>query len=146
MADSIKGSALPIKSMLKRGEVKILIVEDDRFLRELLAAKFTREGYTVIEAVRGEDVLPTVRERSPHIVLLDLVLPGVDGFEILQKLKADKNSSAIPVIILSNLGAREDVEKALGLGADEFMIKAHHTPQEIVDTIKRTLEKHYVGQ
>lgn len=147
MADkNVRGSSLPIKSMLKRGEIKIMVVEDDKFLRELLVSKLEREGYAVIEAERGEDVLPQIRERSPHIVLLDLVLPGIDGFDVLQKLKAEKESSAIPVIILSNLGTREDVEKALKFGAEEFMIKAHHTLQEIVDEIKRTLEKHYIGQ
>ena len=142
----VKGSGLPIKAMLKRGEVKILVVEDDKFLRELLVGKLAREGFTVLEAVRGEEVEPIVKIDKPHIILLDLVLPGADGFEVLASLKATSTSSAIPVIILSNLGAREDVEKALKLGAEEFMVKAHHTPQEIVDTVKRTLEKHYVGQ
>ena len=144
--NDVKGSGLPIKAMLKRGEVKILVVEDDKFLRELLVGKLAREGFTVLEATRGEEVEPIVKADKPHIILLDLVLPGADGFEVLSSLKAASESSAIPVIILSNLGAREDVEKALKLGAEEFMVKAHHTPQEIADTVKRTLEKHYVGQ
>src|SRR3989344_975798 len=142
MADkNIKSSGLPIKSMLKRGEIKILVVEDDKFLRELLVGKIAREGYTVLEATRGEEVLPMVGEHKPHIILLDLVLPGADGFEVLGSLKAGSETATIPVIILSNLGAREDVDKALKLGAEEFMVKAHHTPQEIIDTVRRTLEK-----
>lgn len=132
--------------MLKRGEVKILVVEDDKFLRELLVGKLEREGYAVTEIVRGEEVVSAVLKEKPHIVLLDLVLPGTDGFEILRILKTNADSSTIPVIILSNLGSREDVERTLKLGAEEFIIKAHHTPQEIIDIIKRTLEKHYVGQ
>jgi len=139
-------SSVPIASMLKRGEMKILIVEDDKFLRELLVGKIKHEGFTVIEAVNADEAFAAVSKDQPHIILLDLVLPGKGGFEILTELKAQRASASIPVIVISNLGSRDDVDQAMKLGAAEFMIKAHHTPQEIVETIKKVLEANYIGK
>ena len=138
-----EGSSLPITSMLKHGEIKILVIEDDKFLRELLVGKLKKEGYATTEAVDGEEGLDAAKKDPPHLIMLDLVLPGADGFEILQDLKNNPNLSKIPVIVLSNLGSREDIDRALGLGAKEFLVKAHHTPQEIVDTIKKVLDASY---
>lgn len=137
-------SALPIASLLKRGEIKILVIEDDKFLRGLLVGKLKKEGYETIEACDGEEGLASTRKDTPHLIILDLVLPGADGFEILQSIKNDPATSKIPVIVLSNLGSREDIDRALGLGAKEFLVKAHHTPQEIVDTIKKVLDSSYL--
>ena len=138
-----EGSSLPITSMLKHGEIKILVIADDKFLRELLVGKLKKEGYATTEAVDGEEGLDAAKKDPPHPIMLDLVLPGADGFEILQDLKNNPNLSKIPVIVLSNLGSREDIDRALGLGAKEFLVKAHHTPQEIVDTIKKVLDASY---
>lgn len=137
-------SALPITSLLKRGEIKILVIEDDKFLRELLVGKLKKEGYETIEAFDGEEGLTSAQKDTPHLIILDLVLPGADGFEILQTIKKHPAISKIPVIVLSNLGSREDIDRALGLGAKEFLVKAHHTPQEIVDTIKKVLDASYL--
>jgi DNA-binding response OmpR family regulator len=141
---SQNSSSVPIASLLKRGEVKILVVEDDRFLRELLVAKLKKEGYTALEAFNGEEGLASITKDSPHLVLLDLVLPGTDGFGVLEAMKQNASISTVPVIVLSNLGSREDMDRAMGLGAKEFMIKAHHTPQEIVEKIRKILEEHYL--
>jgi DNA-binding response OmpR family regulator len=132
--------------MLKRGEMKILVVEDDKFLRGLLVEKIKHEGFTVIEAVNADEAFAAVHKDAPHIILLDLVLPGKGGFEILTELKAQHDYASIPVIVISNLGSRDDVDQAMKLGAAEFMIKAHHTPQEIVETIKKVLEANYIGK
>lgn len=139
-----ESSSLPIASMLKHGEIKILVIEDDKFLRELLVGKLKKEGYATAEAVDGEGGLDATKKDPPHLIMLDLVLPGADGFEILQNLKNNPDSSKIPVIVLSNLGSREDIDRALSLGAKEFLVKAHHTPQEIVDTIKKVLDASYL--
>jgi len=96
---------------------KILIVEDDRFLRELIARKLKNEGYEVLEAVDGEEGLKRIKEEKPDLILLDLILPGIDGFEVLAKTKENTETAQIPVIILSNLGQREEVERGLKLGA-----------------------------
>jgi len=117
----------------------ILVVEDDKFLRELIVRKLKEENYNVIEAIDGEDGLAKIKETKPDLVLLDLILPGIDGFELLSRVKEDPFSSQIPVIILSNLGQRDDIEKGLRLGAVDFLVKAHFTPGEIIQKIKNVL-------
>ena len=119
---------------------KILIVEDDKFLRELIARKLSEEGYETVEAIDGEEGIKKTKEAKPDLILLDLILPGIDGFEVLSKIKEDPTVASIPVIILSNLGQREEVEKGLKLGAVDYLIKAHFTPGEIIEKIKATLK------
>lgn len=119
---------------------KILIVEDDKFLRELIARKLTQENFEISEAVDGEEGLKKIKEAKPDLVLLDLILPGIDGFEALAKMKDDPALASIPVIILSNLGQREDVEKGLKLGAVDYLVKAHFTPNEIIEKVKTALK------
>ena len=119
---------------------KILIVEDDKFLRDLISQKLTKEGYDVDEAVDGEEGVKMIKEVNPDLVLLDLILPGIDGFEVLVKMKENSSISSTPVIILSNLGQKEDVEKGLKLGAVDYLIKAHFTPGEIIDKIRAVLK------
>jgi DNA-binding response OmpR family regulator len=119
---------------------KILIVEDDKFLRELIVKKLSNEGYDVIEAVDGEQGLQQIKNSKPELVLLDLILPGIDGFEVLSQKKEDPFVAAIPVIVLSNLGQKEDVEKGLNLGATDYLIKAHFTPGEIIEKVRNILK------
>jgi len=123
---------------------KILIVEDDKFLRELMVKKLVTEGYGVEEAAEGEEALKKVTGTKPHLILLDLILPGMDGFEILKRIKALPDSANIPVIILSNLGQKEEIEKGFSLGAEDYLIKAHFTPGEIIDKIRKVLGSSYV--
>ncbi len=118
---------------------KILIVEDDKFLRELIARKVIDEGFDVSEAIGGEEGIKKIKEEKPDMVLLDLILPGIDGFEVLARMKEDPALSSIPVIIFSNLGQKEDIEKGLKLGAIDYLIKAHFTPGEIIEKIKANL-------
>ena len=120
-------------------EKKILIIEDDKFLRELIAQKVLKEGYLVTEAVDGEDGAKKAKEEVPNLILLDLILPGIDGFEVLTKVKEDPVTAQIPVIIFSNLGQKDDVEKGLKLGAVDYLIKAHFTPGEIIEKIKKII-------
>lgn len=117
----------------------VLIIEDDKFLRELIAQKLGQSGYNVVEATDGEQGVKRVKEVKPDLVLLDLILPGIDGFEVLARIKSDPIIASIPVIIISNLGQREEIEKGLKMGAVDYMIKAHFTPGEIVDRIKRVV-------
>lgn len=118
---------------------KILIVEDDKFLRELIAQKLVKEGYDVLEAIDGEEGFKMIKAEKPDLILLDLILPGIDGFEVLSKTKEDEEMSSIPVIILSNLGQKDDIERGLKLGAVDYLIKAHFTPGEIIEKMKRVL-------
>jgi len=118
----------------------ILIIEDDKFLRELIVQKLIKENYETSEAADGEEGIKKIKEEKPDLVLLDLILPGIDGFEVLSRMRDDPEISSIPVIILSNLGQKEDVERGLGLGAKDYLIKAHFTPGEIIEKIKKILK------
>lgn len=114
----------------------VLVVEDDKFLRELLVRKLSAEGFDVKNAIDAEMAFTALSERMPDIILLDLILPGVDGFEILARIKADQKFIAVPVIILSNLGQKEDLDKAIALGAKDFMVKSNFTLDEIVAKVR----------
>ena len=118
---------------------EILIVEDDKFLRELISQKLLKSEFDIAEAVDGEQGVSAAKAEKPDLILLDLILPGIDGFEVLTKLKENTATSAIPVIILSNLGQKEDIERGLKLGADDYMIKAHFMPDEIVAKVRAAL-------
>ena len=118
----------------------ILIIEDDKFLRELIAQKLIKEDFEVSEAVDGEEGIKKIKEEKPDLILLDLILPGIDGFEVLARMKKESTLASTPVIILSNLGQKDDVEKGLKMGAVDYLIKAHFTPGEIIDKIKAALK------
>jgi DNA-binding response OmpR family regulator len=120
---------------------KVLVIEDDKFLRELISQKLMNEGYDVAEAMDGEKGIEAVKEEKPDLILLDLILPGIDGFEVLARMKSDPDISAIPVIVLSNLGQKDDIEKGLNMGAVDYLIKAHFTPSEIVEKIRGVLKE-----
>ena len=119
---------------------KILLIEDDKFLRELMNKKLLSLDYEVETAADGETGLVKIKEAKPDAVLLDLILPGINGFEVLEKAKKDPETANIPIVILSNLGQAEDIERGLKLGAVDFLVKAHFTPQEIVNKLKNILE------
>ncbi len=118
---------------------KILLIEDDKFLRELMNKKLLSLDYEVETAADGETGLVKIKEVKPDAVLLDLILPGINGFEVLERAKKDPETANVPVVILSNLGQAEDIERGLKLGAVDFLVKAHFTPQEIVNKLKNIL-------
>lgn len=120
--------AEPIKS--------ILIVEDDEFLRSLTAKRLEKEDYQIIIASDGKEALEKLETNLPDLVLLDLLLPIVDGFSVLEKMK-----KKMPVIVFSNLGQKEDIEKAKKLGASDFLIKANFTLDDVVAKVNEYLNK-----
>ena len=119
---------------------KILIIEDDMFLRKIIVKKLALEGFQALEALDGEEGIKKAKEEKPALILLDLVLPRINGFEVLSCIKNDKATANIPIVILSNLGQKEEVEKGLNLGAYDYMVKAHFTPKEIVEKINKILQ------
>ncbi len=121
--------------------MKILIIEDDKFLRDLCQRKLEKEGFQVITAIDGGEGLKKMKEEKPSLVLLDIILPGLDGFEVLKRIQKDPSLVKIPVVLLSNLGQEEDVKKGTELGAKGYLIKAHFTPGEIIEKIKKILSK-----
>lgn len=118
----------------------MLIVEDDEFLRSLNAKRLETEGFKVVVAVDGQNAIDLIPKEMPNLIFLDLLLPGVDGFEVLKKIKADEKTKAIPVIVFSNLGQKEDIEKAHALGANDFLVKANFTLDDVVTKIKEILK------
>lgn len=119
---------------------KILIVEDDKFLRDVIAKKLVKEGYVIIEAMNGEEGLLKIKEDKPDLILLDLILPGMDGFEFLELIKKNQENSQIPVVILSNLGQRDEMKRGFELGAIDYLVKAHFSPSEVVKKVKDVLK------
>jgi len=120
---------------------KILVIEDDKFLRKVIDRKLLGEGYEVVEATDGSEGVRAAEDSKPDLILLDLVLPEISGFGVLTQLKASLATKNIPVIILSNLGEREDVEKGFSLGAADYLIKSHFNPGEIVEKIEAVFNK-----
>jgi|SRR3989344_3651737 len=119
---------------------RILLVEDDVFLAEIYQTKLSENGFTVDLAHDGEEALEHARTNPPSLILLDLILPKRNGFSVLEELKGDPTFSAIPVIILSNLGESRDMERGHALGAAGYIIKAHFTPTEVLHEVQRVLE------
>lgn len=121
--------------------LKVLLVEDDEFLREICKKKLEKEGFNVVVAVDGTEALKKIENENPKLILLDVILPGVDGFEILKAVKGNMKTANVPVIMLTNMGQTSEVEKGLNLGADEYIVKAHYTVGEIIEKIKMVLNK-----
>lgn len=120
---------------------KIMWVEDDKFLSDIIARKLSLQGCALVHATEGEEALKLVDKEMPNLILLDILLSGIDGYEILKRIKGDEKTKHIPVILLSNLGQKEDLEKGKTLGAARFLIKAMVTLDEIVDEIKTVLKE-----
>jgi len=104
---------------------KVLLVEDDRFLRRAAEATLRKGGFAVTVAVDGEEALNVVRTVSPDIILLDLIMPKIQGFEVLRRLKEDLDTRDIPVVVLSNLGQDGDLQRALAAGAAGYLVKSN---------------------
>ncbi|MCB9802862.1 response regulator [Candidatus Nomurabacteria bacterium] len=122
-------------------QVRVLIVEDDDFLSQMYAAKLELEDFNVLTAMTGTAGLKLAQKELPDFILLDLNLPEMDGFEVLRNLKADEKTKNIPVLILTNFSQKEHIDKCLDLGAEDYLIKAHFVPSEVVAKIKGILSK-----
>ncbi len=115
---------------------KILFVDDDNFLRKVYDSELSELGYEVILAADGEDGLKLAQTKSPDLILLDMIMPKKNGFEVLTELQGSVKTKKIPVLILSNLGQEEDIKKGLGLGAVDYLVKDNMTISGIIDKIK----------
>jgi DNA-binding response OmpR family regulator len=119
---------------------KILIVEDDVFMNTLLAQKFSKMGALMFSAKNGEEVFEFLRVQKVDVIGLDILLPGMNGFDILRKIKADPNLKDIPVVILSNLGQKNDIDMGLKLGAKKFLVKALYSMDELAEQFSGVLK------
>ncbi len=109
-------------------------------LHGMYTQKFRNQGYEVVSAYNGADGVKMTETEKPDVVLLDVIMPKMDGFVALKKIRKNPVTAKVPVILLTNLGQEEDVRKGRELGADDYFIKANHTPQEVVDKVKALLK------
>ncbi len=119
---------------------KILWVEDDAFLSSIVEKKFSTETFTLLIARDGQQAFQILETETPDIIILDILLPGMDGFEILKKIREKENFKTTPVVLLSNVGAQADIDKGIALGATKYMVKASYTLDQIIDEVKKILE------
>jgi len=119
---------------------KILFVEDESALQETFKDFLNQEGYQIVSALDGEIGLRLAKTEKPDLILLDLILPKKDGFEVLEELKKEEGTKDIPVIVLTHLEEMEDVQKAIELGARDYLVKANYSLVEVGEKIKKALE------
>lgn len=119
---------------------KILIVEDEASLQNALKEFLLAEGFAVVCAADGETAVQEAKKEIPDLILLDIILPKKDGYEVLAELKADGKTSKIPVILLTNLETPEDIEKAFSMGVSTYLVKSNYKLEEIVAKIKETIK------
>ena len=122
-----------------KNKKKILIIEDEVYLSEMYKMKFEFEGYIVLVAKDGQEGIDSTLSDKPDIILLDLVMPVKDGYQVLKELKENDETKKIPVLILSNLGQVDEIKKAMNDGADKYLIKANITPEQLVKEVKNAL-------
>ena len=118
---------------------KILIVEDDPLMRRLYQKIFTFEKYEVESAEDGEEGLDKARKSKPTLILLDIMMPKMNGLQVLEKLKADPDLKKIPVVMLTNLAGQKDAETALAKGAVKYIVKSEYEPKQVADMVKGVL-------
>ncbi|MFC1662799.1 response regulator transcription factor [Patescibacteria group bacterium] len=121
-------------------KTKVLIVEDEKMLGEMYKTKFEMEGFAVDQALDGQEGIDTARKSKPDIILLDIIMPKLDGFIVLQELKKDDKTKDIPVILLTNLGQEDDVKRGKKLGASDYFVKANHSPADVVVKVKSIIK------
>ena len=128
-----------VSNLETTSQPKILIVEDESFLANVLSLRFKKENFEVIQAFDGIEALQKLKEIRPDLILLDLILPKKNGFEVLKEIENDPQIRSIPVLIVSNLGQESDVSKGKALGAVDYYVKAHLSIDELVSKVKNLL-------
>lgn len=117
----------------------ILVAEDDKFLVNIYRIKFSEKNFDVVVAMDGMQALDELKIKKPDVILLDLLMPKKDGFEVLTELKKNPEWKNIPVVVATNLGQSEDIKKALAMGADNYFVKSNVRIDEVVDTVLKTI-------
>lgn len=139
---SSKGSHRMQSSTEKsNGEKTILFIEDESAIQKTFSDALKKGEYEIISALDGEVGLRLAKEKKPDLILLDLVLPKLDGFQVLQALKSNETTKAIPVIVLTNLEQMEDIQKAIDLGAKTYLVKSNYNLAEIIGMVKKAIEE-----
>lgn len=117
----------------------ILLIEDESALQKTIGDALSQEGFSILSALDGEAGLRIAQEKRPDVILLDLILPKANGFDVLKSLKEKEETSGIPVVVLTNLESIEDIQKALDLGATTYLVKSNYTLEEVVEKVKQAV-------
>lgn len=125
---------------------KILIIEDDRYISKMYQLKLSLDGFDVQVADNGRIGVDKVKEFKPDIILTDILMPEMDGFDVIKAVKADDETKTIPILIMSNLGQEDHIQKGLELGALGYIVKSQYTPSKVVDKIKEILAGKFVQE
>ena len=125
---------------MPQNKKKVLLVEDDKTISLMYKIKIEIGGFEVLTADNGADGLSLAKKQKPDIIMLDVILPQLDGFSVLEELKKDASTKNIPVVMLTNLGTEEDKEKGEKLGATDYLVKASLTPAQVEEKIKQYLK------
>lgn len=126
--------------MDKNKSIKVLLIEDEATLSAMYQAKFKREGLSVVAATDGEDGLVKAKQDNFDIILIDIIMPKLDGFSVLKELRTWPQYRLTPMVLLTNLGQEEDIKKGQALGATDYMVKASHTPVQVVEKIRELMK------
>jgi DNA-binding response OmpR family regulator len=118
---------------------KVLFIEDEFTLQKAMAETLTKAGYKMVQALDGEAGLRLAFSEKPDLILLDIILPKMDGFQVLEKLKKEEETKNIPVIVLTNLGSAEDIERSLSLGATTYLVKSDHAIEDVLTKVKQAI-------
>jgi len=118
---------------------KILIVEDEKILQDLLSKRLIQEGYEVFQTYNGQEAMDLMKKSRPDLILLDIIMPKMGGFEMMAEMKKDQKLKDIPIIVISNSGQPVELDKAKELGASDWLIKTEFDPQEVIEKIKKYL-------
>jgi DNA-binding response OmpR family regulator len=127
--------------MAEKEKTKVLLVDDDDFLLDMYSVKFREAGFDIDIASSGQAALDKIKKHTYAVVLLDIVMPAMDGFEVLTQIRKENLLPDTIIIVLSNLGQKEDIERGMQLGAHDYVIKAHFTPREVVEKVEFQLSK-----
>ena len=119
---------------------KILLVEDDSMIVEMYKLRFEEEGFEVTVTEKGSEAIELASSLKPDIMLLDIILPEVDGFNILQSLKSEEKTKSLPILMLTNLAQESDKEKAISMGANDYLVKSQHTPSDVLQKVKEIIK------
>lgn len=120
---------------------KITLIEDEIILRDLLESKLIKNGYIVESAENGEEGIKKLKENKPDLILLDIVMPKKDGFDVMEEVQKDDNLKDLPIIVVSNSGQPVDINRAQELGAVDWIVKTEFDPQEVVDMVEKHIGK-----
>ncbi len=126
---------------MEKSKKKILIVEDEKLHLEMYQERFEKAGYQVLTAINGQLGLELAKKEKPDLVVLDILMPKMDGYEVIKRMKEDARIRKIPILVLSNLGQDDEIKRGLELGADDYVIKTDITPTGLLNKVKKILNQ-----